>query len=148
MLNRYWGIVTVLRFHHERAKGILWRKDEDKFWTCSVQVFEEMVVNRFWTVTWMLKPPRAAGGLRRTRLFFEGRGKVVSRWRATSRDFSAFFVLDIWSSKTGCLCDICVVVDILWTMWEGMCSNKYILFQTSKETVFLIKRYQEIPSQF
>ena len=48
------------------------RTAEDKLWTCSVQVFEEMVVNRFWTVIWMPKPCRAARGLRRRRIFFGG----------------------------------------------------------------------------
>ena len=52
-------------------------------------------------------------------IYFEGRDKVVSCRRASSRDFSAFFLLDIWHSKTGCLRDICVMMDIFETMWEG-----------------------------
>ena len=36
------------------------------------------------------------------------------------------------------------MVDIFETVWGGVCSNKCIIFQTPKETVFLIERYQKI----
>ena len=42
--------------------------------------------------------------------------------------------------------DICLKVDILEIIRKGMCLNKYVLFQTSKETVFWIKRCLEIRS--
>ena len=105
-----------------------------------------MGVNIFWTVTSMQKLRRTARGLCRRRLFLEHSDIAIARrsrcWHF--RDFSAFFFLDIWPSKTGCLFDMCLMVEVLETVWEGVCLNQYILFQTSKETVFLIKRYQEI----
>ena len=93
--------VKSLRFSHRLERTVF-----EKLWTCSEQVFEEMVVNRFWTVTWMPKPRRAAGGLCRRRcVFFEGRYKVVSRRRASSRDFSAFFTYPVHSTLRGKDCE-------------------------------------------
>ena len=39
------------------------------------------------------------------------------------------------------------MVEIVESVWEGVCLNKYMLFQTPKETMFLIetdKTYEEI----
>ena len=66
----------------------------EKVWTCSEQVFEEMVVNRFWTVTGIQEPRRAAGVLHRWRFFLERSDNVIARRTRCLRDFSASVLLD------------------------------------------------------
>ena len=86
-----------------------------------------MVVNRFWTITSMRKPCRAAGGLHRRNVFYRS-DNVIVRHRRCLRKFSAFVLLDIWPSKTGCLCDIQLMVDILETVWKKNRKKERVCF--------------------
>jgi len=62
----------------------------EKLRTWSEQVFEEMVVHRFWKVTSMRKPRRAAAGLCHRRFFLERSDNVIVFRSRCSRDCSAF----------------------------------------------------------
>jgi len=83
-LHESWAIYKkIIQVSMEGTAG-------DKLWTCSTQVFEEIVVNRFWTVIWLWNPRRAAGGLRCNQFFFEIQTisyRVGERVRVTFRRF-------------------------------------------------------------
>jgi len=86
--------INMLQTGIYRESAIEWRDSGfKKLWTCSLQVFEEMVVNRIWTALSARRPLNDARGMRLRHIFLECSDDVIARQRRCLRDFWSFFYL-------------------------------------------------------
>jgi len=99
------------------------------------------------------EPGIATRGLRCRQFFLERSDNVVARRTRCLRNFSAFFLLDVWPSKTGCLRDICVIGGYTWDRVRGCVfqwihtfpniKRNSVFNQEISRNLIFISRYQE-----